>query len=119
MTKSELIELLEELLGKPLPTMVLRQITKFANQGLTYKEIARATYYLFDVKKKDTDSIHTYGIGLVPYVKDEANKHYDHIKHQQERRQRQFLEQEEIEIRGVQPQKQIKVRKEEIDIDKL
>jgi hypothetical protein len=117
MSKVELIKILEELLGS-LPTIVLKQITKFRQQGITYKEIARAASYWFDVLGRDKNTINTYGIGIVPNILPEANQYYNNLKQQQERRKNQFLNKEDVEIREVSPQRRI-IRKEEIKIDEL
>ena len=88
MSKKELIELLTELLG-PLSDMVLYQIDKFAKQGISYKSIARAVYFIFDVQGKDKKAVSTYGIGLVPNVMKEANYYYDSLKKKQDEQKKQ------------------------------
>lgn len=118
MSKKELIELLTELLGTLSP-LVLKQIDNYVKQGLTYKDIARAVYYIFDVLKKvPIDSIKQFGIGLVPSYVDEANAYYEEIKRQQERQARQVEESESIQTRFVSPQKSVK-RKRGININEL
>lgn len=117
MSKRELIELLTELLG-PLSGMVLRQIDKFVRQGLTYKEIARAVYFLFDVQGRDKKSVSTYGIGLVPNVIKEANYYYDSLKAQQEKQAQQAQNFKGVPLREVKVQKRNK-KKRSIDINEL
>lgn len=117
MSKKELIELLTELLG-PLSQMILRQIDKFVEAGLTYKDIARTVYYLFDVQGRDRSKISTFGIGLVPHAVTEANRYYDNIKQQQEEQRRQVLASEDIPTREVSPQDR-KIARRDIDISEL
>lgn len=117
MSKKELIELLTELLGT-LPEMVLRQIDKYIAQGLTYKDIARAVYYIYSVQKQDRSKYIKFGIGLVPLVVDEANKYYDAIKRQQENQKKQVINAKEIPTREVLKQQRIK-RKAGININEL
>lgn len=117
MSKKELIELLTELLG-PLSNMVLRQIDKFVEAGLTYKDIARTVYYLFDVQGRDRSKISTFGIGLVPHAVVEANRYYDNIKKQQEEQRKQVLASTEIPTREVSTQER-KIVRSDIDISEL
>lgn len=117
MSKLELIELLTKLLGT-LPSMVLNQIDKYVKEGLSYKDIARAVYYMFDIQKRDKATVAKYGIGLVPLISEEANKYYDTIKKQQEQQKKQVIAAEDIETRVVKPQVQ-KKRKRGIDINEL
>lgn len=117
MSRKELIELLTELLG-PLSNMVLRQIDKFTQAGLTHKDIARAVYYVFDVLGRDRSSVSTYGIGLVPSVVNDANKYYDNIKRQQEKQAEQMKNIQEVPVRTVEPQSRIR-KMRGIKIDEL
>lgn len=118
MTKTELIQLLEELLGT-LSEMVLKQIDKYHREGMSYKEIGRSVYFLFDVQKKDKKSIDTYGIGLVPHVQEQANKYYDAIKRQREQQLKEIENFKKVPELLVSPQDRNKKRKETIKIDEL
>jgi hypothetical protein len=117
MSKKELLELLTELLGT-LPQMVLNQIEKFVKTGITYKDIARAVYFLYDVQGRDKKDISTYGIGLVPHVIAQANSHYESIRRRQEDQRTQTQGDMEIPSREVSPQERAKIRRE-IDISEL
>lgn len=117
MSKKELIELLEKLLGT-LPAMVLLQIDKFVKAGLSHKDIARAVYYLFDVQHRDKTTIAKYGIGLVPHVVVEANGYYERIKRQYEEQRKQLENVREIDTLEVEPMER-KKKERGIDIDGL
>ena len=117
MSKKELIELLTELLGT-LSAMVLRQIDKFVKEGLTYKDIARAVYFLYDVQGRDKKDVSTYGIGLVPLVYNQANQYYEDIRLRQEEQRAQVQASGDIPSREVSPQERIKIRRD-IDISEL
>ena len=80
MTKAELIEIIEQLTGKKISSLINSQIDNFIKSGMTYKEIARSVVYFYEVKKQDVSKIDIYGIGIVKNIKDEANKYYDNIK---------------------------------------
>lgn len=118
MGKKELIQLLTELLGT-LPARVLSHIDILTAQGLTYKEIARAVYYIYDVLKQPKVDLDKWGIkGLVPVYVDKANRYYDALKHQQEQQKQQVLQAGDTPIKEVKPQTRIK-RKVDIDINEL
>ena len=117
MSRKELVELLTELLGT-LSAMVLRQIDKFVKEGLTYKDIARAVYFLYDVQGRDKKDVSTYGIGLVPHVTQQANSYYETIRRKQEEQRAQALASGDIPSREVSPQERIKIRRD-IDISEL
>lgn len=118
MNKKELIELLTKLLGT-LDQMVLRHIDILSKQGLTYKEIARAVYYIYDVLGQPKDSVKQYGIkGLVPLYVQKANAHFDEVRRVQEQ---QAIDAKDVDIasRQVSPQKRKKKKRSEIDISEL
>ena len=117
MSRKESVELLTELLGT-LSQMVLRQIDKFVKDGLSYKDIARAVYFLYDVQGRDKKDVSTYGIGLVPHVYKQANQYYEDIRLKQEEQRAQALASGDIPSREVSPQERIKIRRD-IDISEL
>ena len=52
--------------------MIGSQIKSFLKKGLTYDGIYYSLYYLYSVKKKPYK-----GIGIVPYIYDEARRYYE------------------------------------------
>lgn len=119
MTRKELIQLLTELLG-PLSEMVIRHINILAKSGLTDKDIARATYYIYDVLGQPKDNIKQYGIkGLVPLYVDKANSYYDEIARQKQEQARQVEASEDIYSREVKTQERKAKKRSEIDISEL
>lgn len=118
MSKKELLELLTQLLGT-LPQRVLSHIDILSKSGLTYKEIARSVYYIYDVLKQPVVDLDKWGIkGLVPIYVDRANKYYDALKKQQEQQREQVLQAGSAQTRVVKPQQRVK-RKRVIDINEL
>jgi hypothetical protein len=118
MSKKELIELLTEWFVT-LPDIVLRQIDKFASQGITYKEIARACNYIYVYKKQvPLSSIEKFGIGLVPSYVKEANQHFENIRIQQEKQKSQVINAATVEEVFVKPQKR-EYKKWRYDIDEF
>ena len=117
MRKKELLELLEKLFGS-VSGLVVKQIDNFVAEGHTYKSIARAVYYLFDVQKRDIKTVEKFGIGLVPFYIDVANKYYDDIKKQYEKQKQQLENLREIEVKEVEPM-QRKKKERNIDINDL
>lgn len=117
MNKKELIEHLTNVLGT-LSNMVLNQIDKYAKTGITYKEIARAVSFLYEVQNKDKKDVATYGIGLVPHVLAQANAYYDDLRQKIEDQRAQIENAESINSREVSPQDRIK-RDRKIDINEL
>lgn len=118
MSKKELIELLTELLGT-LPQIVLRHIDILVKQGLTHKDIARASYYIYDVMGQSKTDLDKWGIkGLIPLYLDKANRYYDEIKRQKDEQTRQAQSMGEVPVREVSPQERRKIQRS-IDISEL
>lgn len=89
MTKPELIKLICELLNIPkVNRMIETQITRFVTRhGYDYKDIGRALYYFVEVQgnKPEVEK----GIGIVPFVKEEATAHFEKLKREQQKQERQ------------------------------
>lgn len=120
MTKKELLDFICELCGlKECSEIILRQITKFVTKhGYSYKDIARALCYYVDVKGNVLDL--KYGIGIVPYVADEAT-HYFEEEARKVEAQKAMAKREAarpvIKVKPLSPKKTI--RKRHIDISQL
>ncbi len=84
MTLRELEELIIEVSGKPLSSMIQNQISKYYQEGYTYKEIGRCIWYFYRINNNDIRKIDQYGIGIVPCVREQANAYYDNLKSKQE-----------------------------------
>lgn len=85
MTREELYNFLRTILEKEeLSSMIVSQIKKFTNQGITNRQIACAVCYFFEVKNGKLDSVDTYGIGIVPNIYLEAETFYNNQKRQEE-----------------------------------
>jgi len=83
MTKAELEKLICELLGiDEVNRMIKTQITRFTTKdGYSYKDIGRSLFYFVKVKKQVPDV--TRGIGIVPFVKDDAHKYFEALKYKE------------------------------------
>lgn len=57
-----------------IPHLIDTQITKYVMQGYTFLEIARALVYFYAIK--DGDLSKTKGIGIVPYIMNEAKQYF-------------------------------------------
>ena len=77
MTRKELEQLIAELYGvEAINSMIDAQITKFQKlHGYTEKDIARAVAYYVEVLGNVPDR--RKGIGIVPFVMEEANRYYN------------------------------------------
>lgn len=82
MTKKELEQHICSTLNiSSLTPIISSQITKFVvERGLNYDTIARAVSYYMEVKKTPYQA--KFGIGLIPYMVDEANAYYAAIEAQ-------------------------------------
>ncbi len=76
MEKSELREIICDVLQIPkLNGMLEAQINRFVVElGLSYRDIAQALVFYFEVEKNVYDP--KYGMGIVPHVKDRANAYF-------------------------------------------
>ena len=77
MTKKELREILCDTLGIEETTPIIeKQINKYVVElGLSYKQIAQALAFYIEIEKGNYDP--KYGIGILPYVYERANKFFD------------------------------------------
>lgn len=60
-------------------TLVGKQTTKYMNEGRTAAEICATLDYFYDVRKNDPQ-LSRGGIGIVPYVSQEAADYYSRLK---------------------------------------
>ena len=51
-------------------------ISKFHNEGMTFKGMTHTLVYFYDIKKNSIEKSND-GIGIIPYVYDEARKFYE------------------------------------------
>lgn len=54
-------------------------VKKFLNEGMTYKGMNYSLVYFYEIKKNDKSKANE-GIGIIPYVYEEAKKYYDKDK---------------------------------------
>lgn len=75
-----LFDTISQIYGIPFPTgQMLRQIKEYRRmRNYEYENIAKAIIYSKLILKKNMDA--KYGLGLIPYVIDEAVKYYDEQK---------------------------------------
>lgn len=75
---TELIDYICKGFGQKAPTgKQLRDIKKFKEMGITYKEIQWTLYYIFCIANKKVEDNN---IGLVPYFHKEAMEHFNVIQ---------------------------------------
>lgn len=80
--KTLLISTIEKIFGKVTQRIYL-QISGFIKQGLSYKQMRQALEYFFIVKENPVEKSHG-GIGIVPWVAEEAREYYEKIEKNRE-----------------------------------
>jgi len=75
--KKKLVNYIERLLHKELDYKVKSQLNNFClKKQYSYKDIYNALYYFYDIKNNSTAKANG-GIGIVPYVIDEARAYFE------------------------------------------
>lgn len=120
MTLEELKDLIQEVSGKEVSSLVESQIERLSQEGFTYKEIGRCVWYFFKILGNDTEKIDRYGIGIVNRFRGAANSYYDKLKERQEKQiiaaeRFKELQLKEVEIK---PYRRI-FQKKGVDINEL
>ena len=107
MTRKELEQLIAELYGvEAINSMIEAQITKFQKlHGYTEKDIARAVAYYVEVLGNVPDR--RKGIGIVPFVMEEANRYYNAqaVERSRLKDEAQKIKQGETKVIKVKPKK--------------
>lgn len=118
MNKKELRDLICELLEiKAVNHMIESQITRFVTKhGYDYKDIGRALYYFVRVQGNKPEV--NKGIGIVPFVKEEATAHFEKMKREQQLKERQGEEVKQ-ELNSERKVFKINPRKREIKNNKI
>ena len=118
MNKNELKDVICDLLGiDKINRMIDTQITRFVTKhGYDYKDIGRALYYFVEVQGNKPDK--SKGIGIVPFVKEDATKYFEQLKRE---KQRQLREGEKLKKELEKEKKVFKInpRKREIKNNKI
>ena len=81
-------------------------ISKFYNQGMTFKGMTNTLIYFYDIKKNDISKSND-GIGIIPYVYEEARNYYknEEMKRQKQKKIIETIKNETQETRKVKVQK--------------
>jgi len=107
MTRKELEQLIAELYGvEAINSMIDSQITKFQKlHGYTEKDIARAVAYYVEVLGNVPDR--RKGIGIVPFVMEEAQRYYNAqaVERSRLKDEAQKIKQGETKVIKVKPKK--------------
>lgn len=96
-TRSELEDKIKEIFEiDTISLLISKQITSYVTEHkYTYLEIARALFYFFEIQGGDIGRCK--GIGIVPYVMDDARKYFAELERQtirQEQEAKKLREQE-------------------------
>ena len=93
---------IKQLFGyKTLPERVKRQIKKYYSElNYSYSAIYKSLVYFFDIKKNDLEKANG-GIGIVPYIIDDARNYWLSILAAQERNKEIKVEQYVLPMREV------------------
>lgn len=97
MNKKELEGKIKELLKiESLPMTIKRQITRFVTElGYNYEDIYQALYFFIEIKKGNYES--KYGIGIIPYIKEESDVYYKR-KREEEKKQVESVQKSKSDI---------------------
>ncbi len=77
--KEKLIKYIERLLHKKADYKIKNQLQLYSDKGFTYEDIYNALYYFFEIRNNSTAKANG-GIGIVPYVIDEAREYFENKK---------------------------------------
>lgn len=79
-TRVELENKIKEIFGiDTISLLISKQITKYVTEHKwSYLEIARALYYFYEVRGGDPSK--SQGIGIVPYVMEDAKKYFKEME---------------------------------------
>lgn len=70
----QLVEYIKQLFGNPNPR-VWKQLKEYKELGYTYSGIHKTLVWWYDLKHNDIEKANG-GIGIIPYVYEEASKYY-------------------------------------------
>ena len=116
--KEELFKYICTLFGlkKPGPT-VYSQLKNFMqkNNSYTYKGVLNSLKYFYEVKRNSTKNSNQ-GIGIVPYVYDEAYEYYEKINHKQSKIETKLNEQLNKDYKVVTVKEQKQKQKKLLDL---
>ena len=120
MTLEELKDLIKEVSGQEVSSLVESQIEKYYQAGYSYKEIGRCIWYFYVIKNNDPRNIEKYGIAIVPYVRGNANTYYDNLKNKQEiqKNAAERVKEQQLTEVEIKPYRRV-FKKKEVDIDGL
>jgi hypothetical protein len=118
MTKQELVTFICDLFNiNKCNDMILRQINKYVTEhGYSYKDIARALCYFTDIQGKTVDL--KYGIGIVPFVIDEARRYFEQERKAREA-QKRAANQGQAKVIKYKPSENSKTSRKAIDLNQL
>ncbi len=91
-TRAELENKIKEIFGiDTISLLISKQITKYVTERkYTYLEIGRALFYFFEVQGGDITKCQ--GIGIVPYVMEDARKYFKDLEEKVERQTKEAQE---------------------------
>lgn len=120
MTLEELKNLIRDVTGKEVSSLVEQQIIKLCQDGYTYKEIGRCVWYFFKILNNDISKIDQYGIGIVRNIRNSANKYYEDLKIKQEKQKAaaERVKDQQIKSVEIKPYRRT-FNKKEVNIDGL
>jgi hypothetical protein len=99
-TRAELEDKIKEIFGiETISLLISKQITTYVTEHkYTYLEIARALFYFFEIQQGDISKCR--GIGIVPYVMEDARKYFRELERQaiQQAQEAQKLKEKEQSI---------------------
>jgi len=85
-TRLDLYDLIKEVMGiKAITPMITKQVNRFVLQDhMSYKDIARCIVWYVEVKGKVLEPM--YGLGIIPNIKEEADKYFKQLELDQQQK---------------------------------
>lgn len=105
----------------PVSQWNLTQMTKFKNEGISYKAQLLTLKYFYEVKKYSIKKSNG-SIGIIPYIFSESKSYYDSIADQQEKINKAIqeqLEKDRVEIKIKPFDNNKRKKKQQIDLNKI
>ncbi|MCF8001665.1 MAG: hypothetical protein K9K76_07415 [Halanaerobiales bacterium] len=116
--KEELFNLIKELFNIDYPTpRIIKQIKSFKNKGYTYFGMKKTLEYFFNLQDNSIKKARG-GIGIIPYVYDEASEYYKKIKLSKQSEDTEVESGVEV-VRKKAPHKDSVFDKKKVDINNL
>jgi len=116
--KEELFDIIKKIFNIEYPTpRIIKQVKSFKKKGYTYFGMQKTLEYFFILQNNSVKKARG-GIGIIPYVYDEASDYYKKVKQSKESKNKEVeLEQKVVKVKK--PHKDSVFDKRKVDINEL